>query len=411
MRSGVAPASGGRGSSRVGGRRGEEAGEVKGVVSLMPRDLHLLAAVGTARYLSTEQVADLFFEGRTYKHALRRLRHLERGTSRAGDAGGEGVTRRAGYLRRVEAVSFAGDRVEAWTLSQRGAVAVASGLGLAVAPVERVLSAQFVSHQVRLSDVFVGMLKRCAPMGGALPVATPRKGGRVARFPRMKVGFRWLVAEAARLPWREFDVKGGAARDRYIAPDATLEVGGRRIFLEMETGSHPISSGNPSRRGATSQKLAAYDAFVGGYEGIDRRRTFYEARFGDSLPAEVIFIVESEARAANVSSMISEHREGSSRGASARALVVDDAVAYLSEAAGAAHGRSAPPVAADGKTSSESVARGAGTLSASEVVALHNLYVAYNGWRRKEKAAGRAVPPKPDDLAVAYNALKRLLRE
>src|SRR5690606_1746889 len=338
MRGGVAEASRVSATSERGQRgvaRGEK--DEASIVNLMPRDLHLLAAVGTARYLSTQQIAELFFPGRTYKHALRRLRQLERAASGGGSRGRNAV-RVGGYLKSVEAVSYAGDRVEAWTVTQRGATAVAASLGLQVVPVERVLSAQFVAHQVRLSDVFVGLVKRCAPVGGAVALKSPRKGVRASDFPRMKVGFRWLVAEAARLPWREFDVKGGAARDRYIAPDATLEVGGKRVFIEMETGSHPISSSSPSRRGATAQKLASYDSFLGGYEGVDRKRTFYEARFGDSLTPEVLFVVESETRAANVGAMISEHRAGARCGAIARAMVVDEAIGYLAELAGAAPG-------------------------------------------------------------------------
>jgi len=367
---------------------------------LMPRDHHLLGAVGIARYLSTEQLLALFFEGRTQRAGRRRLQELAAGGGDAGRAGGAG-----GYIRSAEGVAFDGKRIQLWSLTARGVSAVQASLGLEVRVVERALSAQFLAHQAGLSDVFVALVARAASRGAVAP-APRRHGAPATDFPRVaKLPFRWSPSDAARLPWREFDGAIGAARDRYIAPDATFEMADRRVFVEFETGSHPLVSTDSRRRGATAQKLAAYDSFVSGFAGVDRKQTHYAAHFGDALRPEVLFVVGSEERAVHVRQLVSEYRAQGAKGPPVRAFSVSEAVEFLlpSAASQAAGAPSASKVVTGDGPQAAMLA-----LSSDEVRAFQNLYTAYVSWRAEAQKAGMPRPEKPADLQHAYLALRRL---
>src|SRR5207302_745586 len=54
--------------------------------------------------------------------------------------------------------------------------------------------------------------------------------------------FAWIAANATELPWQELNHRTGRIEERRLAPDAIVELPAERIrvFLEDETGTHPL---------------------------------------------------------------------------------------------------------------------------------------------------------------------------
>jgi len=89
-----------------------------------------------------------------------------------------------------------------------------------------------------------------------------------------QLAFRWTDPEGARLPWKDYNIKKGASRDRVIVPDAVIKIPDckRRLFVEFETGSHTLLTSSDRKPGATSAKIGRYAEFLEGFADPESAR-------------------------------------------------------------------------------------------------------------------------------------------
>lgn len=146
------------------------------------------------------------------------------------------------------------------------------------------VGAAFAEHAVALTDLFVAL---------AAPYV---KGG----VPVRDLPFHWVVTEETHLPWRAPD-GDGRVRDRVLLPDAILEVPSARLrlFIECETGSHTLVAVSRDKHQATVKKAERYETFLSGLADVPNRITHYAKKYPDGWPAEVVFLVHSDARRAS----------------------------------------------------------------------------------------------------------------
>jgi len=153
------------------------------------------------------------------------------------------------------------------------------------------VKAQFLEHTVRLNDLYVALAEGCARQ----------------RIPPSRSPFWWVSTESAGLPWQERSERTGRLEERRLVPDAVLELAAERVrvFLECEMGGHPLVRRDENALGSALSKLNRYAAFVA--EGAPQ--TFYAQKYPDGWRAELVFLLHSEQRAANLSALIAEWRE------------------------------------------------------------------------------------------------------
>jgi hypothetical protein len=244
--------------------------------TLKARDRALLAALATCRYLTLRQIQTLLGTPRDLPTLDNRLRAL------AGDSGNVKLPRMGTVaLRRLHFRAFDGSLLLLWTPTARGYAVARRELGREVKVPRADVGATFAEHAVALADLFVGL---------AGPYV--RAGVPVRDLP-----FSWDIIEETHLSWRE-PAQDGRLRDRVLLPDAVLEIlsARRRLFVELETGSHtlvPVSRDKPQ---ATVHKAARYETFLAGLADVPSRTTHYAAKYADGWPAEVLFLVQSDAR-------------------------------------------------------------------------------------------------------------------
>lgn len=238
-------------------------------------DRELLALLGVCRYLTASQVASLCLGGRTEKGALHRLRRL------SGDAPSKGWPFSPALVRALAYRAFDGEPLRLWGLTPAGYSVAAGELGRALKSFRSDVGAVFAEHFVFLTELFVRL---AGPQlaAGVLPRALP---------------FRWNVAEDVELPWRDRD-EAGCEKSRVIRPDAVLELPGceRRLFIECEMGTNPLTSSSPDKPQATVRKVERYDAYVSGFADVTARLSHYRRKYPDGWPCEVLFLVQSESR-------------------------------------------------------------------------------------------------------------------
>ena len=212
-------------------------------------DRALLALLGVCRYLTASQVASLRLGGRTEKGAVHRLRRL------SGDAPSKGWPFSPALVRALAYRAFDGEPLRLWGLTPAGCSVAAGELGRALKSFRSDVGAVFAEHFVFLTELFV-RLARPHLAAGVLPRALP---------------FRWNVAEDVELPWRDRD-EAGCEKSRVIRPDAVLELPGceRRLFIECEMGTNPLTSSGPDKPQATVRKVERYDAYVSGFADVTR---------------------------------------------------------------------------------------------------------------------------------------------
>jgi Replication-relaxation len=244
---------------------------------LKARDRALLAALALCRYLTLEQVQRLFGRGHP-KVVGNRLRAL------AGDTGNVLLPDLGTVaLRRLRFRAFDGAPLVLWTPTPTGYLLARRELGREVKVPRTDVGAAFAEHVVALTDLFV-----------ALAGPYVRAGVPVRDLP-----FSWDVTEETHLPWREPASDGtGRTRDRVLLPDAVLEIPSarRRVFIECETGSHSLAAVSRDKPQATIHKAARYETFLAGLADVASRTTHYAQKYPDGWPAEVLFLVPTEAR-------------------------------------------------------------------------------------------------------------------
>lgn len=281
----------------------------KGMV-LTERDRALLGYLGVARYVTAAQVHGLMAPGHDKAIASRRLARLcERGPN----PGDDPYLRRIEY-RRTDALPF-----PVWTLTPRGRAVAGDSAPGPVAAVEPGAGVQFVERVLALNEILLGLLLALRNSETA-PLTT--------------LPFRWRAA-ADPLRFVTYDRALGRSRPALLRPDAILDVPSRRrrFFLEAETGSRGLAPAGP-RDGHVTRRLSRYGTFFMGFADRagdverDRDRTWYRAAFQDGFDAEVIVLVQSEARRAHVERVIRDY-VGRSGHLHARALSLSSAASEL----------------------------------------------------------------------------------
>jgi hypothetical protein len=144
--------------------------------------------------------------------------------------------------------------------------------------------------------------------------------------------------EAERSGGGEYDQVHGKRRDRLLQPDAVLEVplARCRFFIELEMGTHAITSANEEKAGATLAKVDRYDQFLHGFAEVAGKETWYAKSFSDRFTAELLFVVKSPKRRDNVNEALAEWRKGRvGPQLAVRALTLSDASRELRDLVGA----------------------------------------------------------------------------
>jgi hypothetical protein len=198
---------------------------------------------------------------------------------------------KAPYLRRLQYRDHEGVAVAVYASELLGHSIARQVLRRAPAALGQDVKAQFLEHTVRLNDLYVALAEGCARQ----------------RIPPSRYPFWWNSTEIAGLPWQERSERTGRMEERRLAPDAVLELAAERvrIFLECEMGGHPLVRRDENALGSALSKLNRYAAFV--VEGGPQ--TFYAQKYPDGWRAELVFLVHSEERAANLSGVIAGWRE------------------------------------------------------------------------------------------------------
>jgi hypothetical protein len=260
---------------------------------LTPRDRDLLAHVAVARYLTAAQIKRLVFAA----PAAMRLRSNVEGINPPAD---QVQRRRLGlltgsnggiaYLRRLSYRDGEGARIFVYAITPHGFAVARDLLERPVPLAAQDVKPQFLAHTVTLNNLYV-----------ALAEASRKARRGPAHFP-----FVWLATESAGLPWRERNPHTAHIEERRLVPDAILELREQktRVFLECEMGGHPLVRRDEHALGSVSSKLQRYGSFMIRGE----QHSFYAQKYGDGWEAELVFLVHSDDRAANVSKLITEWR-------------------------------------------------------------------------------------------------------
>jgi hypothetical protein len=298
------------------------------------RERHLVALVALARYLTTAQLHRLALPDRHVRTAERTLDAL---------AGLGPQARASALLRRVIYQRYDGSGVLAWAVTQAGWTVATKLLGPLREPSEDI-GHEFLEHTVQLNELFTRLFEPAAP----LPKAKRAKGGRnaardFARADSRQV--RWVSSDGARLPWKDYDMRRGGAKERVIQPDAVLELSKarRRLFLECEMGTHTVVPVSPDKTGATLAKATRYENYLNGFADSSARRTFYQAQYPDGFEPEVLFLVLEPGRASFVNEALATWRERVTRAPAIRALTFAEASTELRAAAWSGTGPATGP--------------------------------------------------------------------
>src|SRR5712691_10526526 len=286
---------------------------------LTERDRELCGFLAVCRYLTRKQIERLMFPGRSKARSSTRLRQL------SSSVGGQ-----AAVLRGDLGYGSAEGWTTVWALTAEGFDLGAQLLNLKLARTPKHdVGQSFLKHEVTLNEVFLGL------------VAQDRKTP--AKVPR---ALRWVLGEYLDLPFNEFAGASPTLESRRLQPDAMLEhpAGGRRYFIEYETGSATVRDAKKST--STLAKLNRYGTFFRAPAGdvfAGERETFYERAFKDSWPAEVLFVTPSEARRDSIMRVIAERESSDKYKFAARALTLAETHRVLCRAL---YGADHPPGAA-----------------------------------------------------------------
>jgi hypothetical protein len=217
-------------------------------------------------------------------------------------------------LRPLGFRAFDGEPQQLWALTTAGYAVAGAELCRPLRVPRMDIGAAFAEHFVRLTDLFVELVRPYLLAGVALG----------------KLPFVWDVTEQLELPWREGG-PSGKERMRVVRPDAVLEIPAarRRYFVECETGSHTLVPRSPEKHQTTLRKLERYDDYVCGLADVRARLSHYRLSHPDGWPCEVLFLVPSQVRQESTASVLATFRSGRGKSVAARAFVLPEAVAHL----------------------------------------------------------------------------------
>src|SRR5712692_9294601 len=267
------------------------------------RDRQLIGLLGVVRYLSTEQLNRLFYDGRNIDNMRRRLLRL---------AGKGALAFRRAFIRRLFYRTYEGERREMWTLTSAGYTLAATVLDAIIKIPRHDVGAAFREHSIVLNELYVAL------------IMPPRGGYARAR----QTQFRWIPSDTVRLPWKQNLGHGSTTPDRLVLPDAVLEIPSakRRLFLECEMGTHPIVTAARPRPGSTIAKVQNYEGFLRSFVDSRATQTFYARSYPDNYVPEVLFLVRTAHRVKTVNEAIRQWQQRlGTQTCVARALTVEAA--------------------------------------------------------------------------------------
>ncbi|MFZ5479106.1 MAG: replication-relaxation family protein [Myxococcota bacterium] len=374
-----------------------KAGPARG--RLTQRDRQLMGALAIARYLTTEQLARLFFPGRHPETARKRLLALA----------GEG---KAGlpqlYLRRLFYRTFDGQLVAVWTLTGIGYLTAEGVLGAPMTVPRADVSANFLEHFVMTNELLVELMG--APLASQLERERAKSANAAnpeAEYERRKQyifaqaktwAFRWETGENSRLPWKAYESADGSLRDRVIVPDAVLVFPSRRrrLFIECEMGTHTIAATSDKKHGATLAKLERYAEFINGLADVQARITYYAKSFPDRLAPEVWFLVRTEVRKRSILAAIDKWAFGRADKIQVRVATFADAKQELAALPGQA-----------GSTAPDAVAK---LMTPDEVAAVRDFYAATISMMKERRARARAKGLRPPEYPAGATQVHEILQ-
>lgn len=351
------------------------------------RDRQLLMSLAEARMLSSRQVGELFFPARSENALRSRLRALEL----------------LGVVARTSSRRLEGAPEICWSLTAHGQRVVEGWLGEEL-PENATAQVDFVEHSVFCAELFVRLLS--APLAARV-AKVDVNAGRLERqkqlgqlYARVEHrSWRWVGAGAAlQLPWKEYS--HGKAQDRLIRPDALLEFprSKRRVFIEAETGSQPITSKNVRRLGATDAKLDRYLAYWTGLADAAARVTWYQQRFTDGFTPELVLLLPAGQRLKNVEAAIAAWRSKKPLAANLviHALSAESAAARY----GALTGGAAPVVATP---------RAEGGLPSPDIAVIREFFESTRTDLKRRQAAAAQHQRQMPTVPARYEDMKALV--
>lgn len=379
------------------------------VPRLTARDYQVLGVLAQARCLSHAQVLRLFWPLQDASVCRRRMGLLSK-EPRA-------------LVKSVQWYTRAG-RQRAWALTPAGYIEAEKELGEALDVARDDIGVEYLEHHVHLSELFVGLLaagvETRAAAAGRLR-GPERSRALAACYARARHPyFRWVVSGDRELPWRQ--PEGGALRERLIRPDAILEFphSRRRFLVESEMGTHTIAAASPWKPGATTAKANRYEAYCSGLASVQPRATWYQARFPDGFPPEVLFLVRNQGRADSVKAALKGWAARHPTAAcSFRVSTVEQALAEYVPLTGqqrTAEGAGHPPpprssAARPNEPEATLQSDGGLHLDAAELAALRQFLAAvaseYKARRDRARIQRAEVPDYPPGMRTLHFALQR----
>lgn len=206
----------------------------------------------------------------------------------------------------------------AYCLTDAGHLEACQLLERELEPPPREFNAQLIEHHFGVVDIYLGLLTH------GLPAELERRRLHAGMDPAVRrrllhdvfarashPTWRWTLAAAeARLPWRELVQVGSPLQERYLQPDAVLEIPrySMRSFIEYESGAHTIQPVGPNKPNATTAKLNRYGDFITGVARVENGRgiSWYATKYTDRLKPELVLVEPSERRVAHVEQVITQ---------------------------------------------------------------------------------------------------------
>jgi len=181
-------------------------------------------------------------------------------------------------------------------------------------PPPREFNAQLMEHHFGVVDIYLGLLTHGLPaelarrrLHPGMDPATRRKLLQDVFARAAHPGWRWtMAANESRLPWRQLVAAGSPLQERYLQPDAVLEVPrqSKRSFIEYESGAHTLQPVGPNKPNATMAKLRRYGDFITGLATVEPRTTWYRAKYPDELKPELVLVEPTERRVDHVEQVV-----------------------------------------------------------------------------------------------------------
>lgn len=269
------------------------------VTKVTERDRHLCGVLGEVRWVDVARMHRLL-PGR----ALGEVRStLERLTT------GRALFRREQWLSRRGYESV-------YCLTDAGYQEAVQLLERELEAPPRELNAQLMEHHFGVVDLYLGLLTHGhdaeLQRRGVRPELPPQLRRRLLQDLYAKPvhpQWRWTMdASEARLPWRQALQPGRPVQDRYLQPDAVIELPQHRVrsFIEFESGAHTLQPVSPDKPNATSAKLARYGQFLTGRvpPPAPIGTTWYAQRYRDDYRPELVLVEPTLARVQNVKAVL-----------------------------------------------------------------------------------------------------------